>query len=210
MAPHGCSPRPAASLPLFWSPTSTADPSHSLPAAARRELPPPPPKASGPPCRSGPRSAGLGLRQHRRPGCGHRAPLSPRGPGRPSLPSPPPLTSFGLSSGANRLIQGNGRAREPRPAARRGAAGRSARSGAPVRGAAAEGGGGRSDPPHGQPGPGAAPRHFCFPRRRRWCILGAQRAAAPPRRPRLRRQRRGRARGRRGGRTRAQPEVGRC
>ncbi|XP_021260486.1 uncharacterized protein LOC110402565 [Numida meleagris] len=39
-----------------------------------------------------------------------------------------------------------------------------------------------SDPPHGQPGSGAAPRHFCFPRRRSWCIVGVQRAAAPPRR----------------------------
>lgn len=132
-AAPGPADRPAASLPLFWSPRSTADPSHS-PASGRSQGAPspslPPSQASGSPRQSGPLAAlpaappgcGTGGR-----GCGDRAPPTARArPGRPSLP--PTLTSFGLSSGANRLIQGNRRAREPPSAARRGAAGRSVRS----------------------------------------------------------------------------------
>lgn len=66
-----------------------------------------------------------------------------------------------------------------------------------------------SEPPQGQPSRGAAPRHFCFPRRSRWCIVGAQRAAAPPRPARAARQLVGQGAVRSGGGG-TQVEASRC
>lgn len=133
---------------------------------------------------------------------------------RPSFPAPPPpLTSFGLSSGANRLMQGNGELGSLPPAPRCGqpsVRGELPRARSPRRGGGRAAGEG-SDPPHGQPGSSAAPRHFCFPRRRSWCIVGAQRAAAPPRRappaPTGSSAAGGRGERRRGGRTQVEPNL---